>query len=159
MKIVIDSCIYDKLYENKETANKLVNLINTDKVSLYGTEIQSSQIAANTKEQDKEKVDWSLNFSKHYVQHVAAPFCWGVSGAGWEQGTWITNDQQEIYDQIEPNSKRGNNIEDRAIAVAKLDCDMFVTEDKKFRSALLQFMKDKKIFNWNEFKTYISDLN
>ncbi|SPF53245.1 conserved hypothetical protein [Candidatus Desulfosporosinus infrequens] len=160
MKIMIDTNIYDQLYQDKEVAKRLIESIESGLLEFYCTEVQEEEIKENNKPEDRDKIEWSLQFHQKWALIIPTLFAFGVQGAGYGSSRWATAEEIDIYGKIRPNSDRKNHHKDRIIALAANEIEdiMFVTEDSSFRKSIEKTLPNLKALNWSEFIDYISNL-
>lgn len=136
MNVMIDSNIFDKLYENKDGITKnIINLVRSGVIKIYCTPIQKEELCAISNNSDK--ANWSLSFFEQWTKFVSPPFAWGIPGAGWGQSSFSSQYELNQYDKIMPDAEYKNHVKDKLIALSAArskdknnDTVAFVTEDR-----------------------------
>ena len=155
INIMVDTMIYDKMYENKQIQQKFIEYIESGLFKFCSTDIQETQIRVNPKPGDKDKIEWSLKLHMR-ADIIPSLFSFDVEGAGYDQGRPATPEEGALYSKIKPNSLASRHHTDRNIAVvANAGVDVFVTDDIILRNGIKTTLSNLKIMNWDEFVVYI----
>lgn len=159
MTVMIDSNIFDKLYDNRLGITKsIINLIAEHKIVIYSTTVQSEE---TLKIVDSNKAMWISNFAKKWVKPIKPPFAWGVPGAGWKESTWGSEQENNAYYKIKPNAKKQNHIADKLIVLSALrlqENTCFVTEDKDLIHAIRTSELKLNIMDWGKFVLLLNNM-
>ncbi len=152
MNVMIDSNILDRLYDNKcGITENILDYISDRKLTLYCTRIQEeeiSNIAATNKK------TWMRNFMKNWVTFIQPPFAYDIPGAGWNQSTWGSEEEFDVYNNLKPNAEKHNHIKDKLIVISSLrinDDTYFVSDDKILIKAIKKAIPKLNTLNWEQF--------
>jgi hypothetical protein len=156
IKIMLDTNIFDELYNNEPIQHKFNLHIRSGRFKFYITAIQKAEIRKNFKLEDKAKREWSLQFYNS-AEVIPTLFSFDIEGAGLDEGRFATAEEIEQYRRIKPNSSPKNYHEDRNIGIiANANVDIFVTNNKKdYPKAVLSNLK---VLSWDEFVHFMEGL-
>lgn len=156
MKIMLDTNIYDALYDDEEVQLQLVELLRTSCINIGSTPIQIAELEAMSAPEKVAKKEWCLQFLTRYANIKPSLFSFDVDGTGFDQGRMATPEEYITYNKIKPNSNKKNHHPDRNIAViANSESAIFVGSDNKLRSGLKTVLPNLRVLNWSEFTRYI----
>jgi len=147
IEIMLDTNIYDKLIENKELLDLLINLIETKKIIIITTHVQENEVK---KIRNKLKKDKIRRIPRQIIPTNAA--VWGFSELG--SSSWGGGYLKE--------TNHSNKLSDAMIgSTAFSKADILVTEDIKFYNKMLINSNkfNLKCLKFDDFKTFILELS
>ncbi|SFL65988.1 hypothetical protein [Pelosinus propionicus] len=161
VKMMIDTNIYDKLFEDDISRDRLIEQIKTGNIKLYSNKIIEGELEAidlNRYPEKTDKKEWLLKFLNEFTENVATEvFAYDVVGSGYDESKWISSENEKLYSNIKPDGDPKNDIKDRIIALtANADVDILVTNDHIKQS--VEEVISIKVLDYKNFIDYINNI-
>jgi len=150
LRIMLDSMIYDEIVAKEGFSRLLEDVVKCGHVVILNTHIQDDQLSEIRKECKREAV---AKVPGHKIPTSAA--IWGVSK--WDEACWGDGAGDIKISDVQ----RGNpkHSEDALIAVtAASHADVLVTHDTRFSSRVGATNSKLKVWNFQEFCSFINSL-